>query len=638
MRKKRLLLVIAALALLVAVIMLLNPYPRQLLFGPKVKGVPLCAWQEEVRHAAFILDDPDDEEGFVARILSWLSFGGERPNSDRLSVAENESVLITMAADPRPKVRSTVVLFLIKTKSATGIATLMNFLDDPEDTVVRSVCVDGWSAPMREAAFPKLKTMLNNPDPERRIMAMERIRHDCVWVDSVHVKEALELLVGMLDDQEYLVRLRALELAGSNSRWTRQRSTRFALPILTRFLTDEDAHCRVAAAAAIWNISPQSKNIVGAYRKEIHSTDAGVRTKTIEGLRLLGKDCLTAWDELVHCALKDPDGGVRKAAVEALPHGGSKAVPILLLVMEDSQRDVRKSAVEALIKIGPDAKAAAPVLLSRLGEFGDLALQAVGSMKAKESVPALLALLDAKDETPVTTKAVVRALGDIGPDAKPAVPKLEKILSEPPSKKGGKAAAEAAQKMRGHAATALAKIGGNPKILVPVLADLAAHQYDEVSQAIGLDGLYHLGPLAREAVPVLRKTFALGLMAQRWRYDSAVEVVGAIGPEAKAAIPDLLRILRDEDSYRRALAAETLGKIGQEAGTVVPALAPLLQERSRLVRLAAIRALARFGPNAKHAIPPLAALLEDDDEYVSEAAADALTAIDPARYPKRREN
>ena len=73
---------------------------------------------------------------------------------------------------------------------------------------------------------------------------------------------------------------------------------------------------------------------------------------------------------------------------------------------------------------------------------------------------------------------------------------------------------------------------------------------------------------------------------------AAVEAIGAIGPDAKAAVPPLLLALkRDESEEVRAASAEALGKMGSAAEPAARSLAAVLKEdKSELVHGQAILA------------------------------------------------
>ena len=108
----------------------------------------------------------------------------------------------------------------------------------------------------------------------------------------------------------------------------------------------------------------------------------------------------------------------------------------------------------------------------------------------------------------------------------------------------------------------------------------------------------------------------------------AVEAIGAMGPDAKAAVPPLLLALkRDESEEVRAAAAEALGKIGPAAEPAARGLAAVLKEdKSELVRGQAVLALGKIG---KASVPYLIELLDDPDAEVRRDAAEAVEVVGP---------
>jgi HEAT repeat protein len=108
----------------------------------------------------------------------------------------------------------------------------------------------------------------------------------------------------------------------------------------------------------------------------------------------------------------------------------------------------------------------------------------------------------------------------------------------------------------------------------------------------------------------------------------ATAALGDIGPEAKAAIPALIKALGDQDVHVRILAANTLGDIGSEANEAVPALIKAPGDPEVLVRRHTAGALSRIGPEAKEALPELERLAEKDpDQSVRQSASEALKKI-----------
>jgi serine/threonine-protein kinase len=92
----------------------------------------------------------------------------------------------------------------------------------------------------------------------------------------------------------------------------------------------------------------------------------------------------------------------------------------------------------------------------------------------------------------------------------------------------------------------------------------------------------------------------------------------------KAAVPDLLRLLKNDEWWIRMHTARLLAWIPDE--TAVHALSALLQDPNKGVRYEAVRALEQT--RQKSAVPELVESLKDPDLKVQSAAIDALIAID----------
>ncbi len=133
-----------------------------------------------------------------------------------------------------------------------------------------------------------------------------------------------------------------------------------------------------------------------------------------------------------------------------------------------------------------------------------------------------------------------------------------------------------------------------------------------------------LGPAARPAVPELFA--ALDDASEAVRHDVAVALVRLpLGPED---IERLLGALGSRDDYVSAFAAWTLGNMGARAREAVPALArALTREKTDAV---VSGALARIGPAAGQAVPVLLEALRSPDADRRWRAARTLGRIGPA--------
>jgi HEAT repeat protein len=108
----------------------------------------------------------------------------------------------------------------------------------------------------------------------------------------------------------------------------------------------------------------------------------------------------------------------------------------------------------------------------------------------------------------------------------------------------------------------------------------------------GIKALSDLGPESCEAAPVLGR-LAKGHPNADVRRRAAYSLV-RLGPAGKAAVPDLLEAIEDEDHRVREGAAFALGAIQEQDPRVVASLETALNDPNASVRLRAARALERL--------------------------------------------
>src|SRR5450755_1729050 len=119
--------------------------------------------------------------------------------------------------------------------------------------------------------------------------------------------------------------------------------------------------------------------------------------------------------------------------------------------------------------------------------------------------------------------------------------------------------------------------------------------------------------LAGEDVPALINT--LQTKGSKRRVDAAA-ALGAIGPNAKDAVPALLNALKTDSYFEvRCSAAVSLGQIGARPKVVVPALVEVLKNATGGPDVSAAIGLGLLGPKAKDAVPALIDALKADDGY-----------------------
>jgi HEAT repeat protein len=365
-----------------------------------------------------------------------------------------------------------------------------------------------------------------------------------------------------------------------------------------------------AAAAAL--------DAVKAYKGDLTDKDREVLAKAGAIFRDLGED----GEPLLLPALGDPNKNVRSFATAGLSFYAktipATAVPGLVRAVVDGQDEDKWAAVPALIKIDDigallrkelkDQKKAAKFvaalseILGKRAEAG-LALAFAGD---KEKGPAALAVFSAP-------AMAALLLGELGPQAKDAVPRLLEcadglLLLNP---------------LPVAAVDALGKIGTDPERVVPALTRLLKADAESM-RGMAARALGRFGPRAKSAAPALReavadKQFAVGL--------EAYLALDRLGEDRRQTVPLAVAAL---GKAKRATRTELYKSLKEYVEVPIERYVPVLVaafEKLPEDRAAIAAALGRFGPTAAEAIPVLTGAQTDNDAAVRQAAADALRRI-----------
>jgi HEAT repeat protein len=183
------------------------------------------------------------------------------------------------------------------------------------------------------------------------------------------------------------------------------------------------------------------------WMKALQSDDPEARGKAAFALGAIGAAAGESVPALAAALVEDADVNVRHQASLALSKmapASRGAVAELAKARRDDDLLVRRNAAVALYRLGEEARPAVPALIRALGdETNDALLPTVlqsvhesvalalgrASAGTADGVPALLAALEShsSDRLP---RAVAAALGDVGPEARAAVPKLVELLHD----------------------------------------------------------------------------------------------------------------------------------------------------------------------------------------------------------------
>jgi HEAT repeat protein len=163
-------------------------------------------------------------------------------------------------------------------------------------------------------------------------------------------------------------------------------------------------------------------------------------------------------------------------------------------------------------------------------------------------------------------------------------------------------------------------------VKIPFTADTLLHRY-------AVDGFFVLGPDAKSAVPELMRIFTS--RASEDAQESVVISLGLIGNEARASIPLLVGATTNYNDKLRMDALHALGEIASQPDVTVPALMNALDDPSEQVEASALDSLSDFGSQATAAVPRLLKFRKDLQSKrnfaLARVMADyALKNIDPA--------
>jgi HEAT repeat protein len=477
--------------------------------------------------------------------------------------------------------------------------------------------------------------------------------------------DALDSLMDAIRDEDRGVRAAAVKAIGALGPEASK-----AVPILQFALEKDTDAVRVAAIEALGAIGPASAAAAPALMAHIKSGDGvyagpaakalgqiaapgmfdeivalldhgndSIREKGIWALQGYGEAAAPAVPRLVAIA-QDPSQpvGVRSQAIAALGHLGSPvadgAIPALLDLMNDGQKEIGETAADSVTGMGPSV---IPKLIEKASSpdptLARRALDALGAMSppADQVLGTYTEALDHSD--PVVVFAAVKALGTLGVLAAPTIPKLAALMEELEPLQdynflwengldegrldavpdtlvrigaGSSGVLIAALKaempiVRWRAARALGMLGPAAVTAVPALID-AIEDEDVYVRKDAVRALARIGP---EGAPAAFQAFNGDDLFLK---DDAVWALGLVVNDLDGAIDLLISTLMSEDLGLRMAAAQALGNAGDKG---VAPLIEALKEDDADLRLIIIESLGHIGSPAAAAVPALVNLWGD---------------------------
>jgi HEAT repeat protein len=283
-------------------------------------------------------------------------------------------------------------------------------------------------------AIPTLIEALGDPDQEVREQSLTAIEKS---MDAA----ALPLLVKATKHEKAEVRARAIYLLS-----VLREEVKGVLPTILAGLKDSDVGVRTAAAEVLGQIGPIDQRMVPALVETIADKEPRVRGAAVRTLGDFRSEAKPAIPALL-AASKSLDIPFREAVVDALGEIGVADGAVMRLLIESLNDNeylgLRLAGACALAKLGKRAKVAIPDLVTALrtknnreqamvNNIRRLAAVALGEIgpEASQAVPRLGELLEAEESTWDVRLDVVEALGKIGVNTPAVLKALEKAQKD----------------------------------------------------------------------------------------------------------------------------------------------------------------------------------------------------------------
>jgi HEAT repeat protein len=230
----------------------------------------------------------------------------------------------------------------------------------------------------------------------------------------------------------------SLRLAAARALSVQRSNPDNAIPVLVEALTGFDVTARKQAAEALGAFGPLAKPAVGVLENALCDSEIPVAAAAAEVLLKVDAAAAQAAVPLLLDRARRHDRSVSISSALAaarISPGNERAIGVLKEALRSSNASVQHQAARALAQLGPEAKDAATALrdcLSDCGESVRIAASLALWKVAGDTDTAIANLVDVITQSTASAsrQEAVRALGEMGPPAKPAVHVLVDLLND----------------------------------------------------------------------------------------------------------------------------------------------------------------------------------------------------------------
>jgi HEAT repeat protein len=345
---------------------------------------------------------------------------------------------------------------------------------------------------------------------------------------------------------------------------------------VARSLTHPSPSVRLLAARALVELGPDAESATPALLKALADKSMHVRAAALTAL-VAARTPLAQLEPHLHAAFKSSSPVIRAAAVESavrLDADGKAFRPLVIAALKDPDETVRKSVINQL---GPDFADAVPQLIPLLDDPARRApaCEALGRMGtlSKAAVPRLIRLVS--EENKDDRLRALQALSQIGAAAAEAAPALQtaRADSDPAIRIAAFQAVSAVQKTKQNRIAALvAGLDDTDVAVRKAMADMLGALGDQAVDAFGKlveltdrdsDREFALATLSNLRVRDVPKLVGLLQHPQRSVQFYACYRLNDLGRRGKDALPMLESLAKSDDrelanAARRAIRSITL--------------------------------------------------------------------------------
>jgi HEAT repeat protein len=385
---------------------------------------------------------------------------------------------------------------------------------------------------------------------------------------------------------------------------------------------------RLIAIEGIWDLTHEADELVPVLVALLDNADQNVQWRVEANLERIGPAAKAAVPGLVNALEKSGwaknlvtqrEVGFVNTLVALGPEGRTAASPYLLALLElGIQRGTKakatisigkrlewsdiywiqraQHAAVSLAASGLSTKEVLPLLIQALEVpwlrcFAARALHRIDAKKYDSQILTCLLMVLQCNTDPEERCAAARVLGELGDAARPALPELELVFKDCNSNRR----VQRVWNLEYATAQAIWRIDHRPDAVLTAIP-LVFHGSDNrmyriFNRSATVQLLAEMGPSAKDAVPNL-----IADLTDTSDFSSG-------GGNAWGLRENLREAKRNDVKYR-VLVTQALGAIGPDAKAAVPALIAALQDESPLVRDAAAAALRKIDSTLQFELPP----------------------------------